>query len=216
MGYVIKEYFANYFLHMSDVTFDTQNKFNGGPRKERRAMVSHLDRYGDATMTGGRLRRVAPYLQEEDPFCFTYGDGLANVDVSALIAFHRRYGKLATITAVQPPCRHGALNVVESKVLNFMEKPRGDGALINGGLFALSPASSTRSTGTRRRGKAISRFGLNADSVVVKLLPTMGTCFNISRESIQCYGIEPTSSTAEAARSKGVEIVQAFFRQGSG
>jgi glucose-1-phosphate cytidylyltransferase len=83
---------------------------------------------GDATMTGGRLRRVAPYLQEEDPFCFTYGDGLANVDISALIAFHRRYGKLATITAVHPSGRHGAMNVVESKVLNFMEKPRGDGA----------------------------------------------------------------------------------------
>ena len=139
-GYVIKEYFANYFLHMSDVTFDMrQNSMTVHQQNAEPWSVTLIDT-GDETMTGGRLRRVATYLREEDAFCFTYGDGLANVDISAQIAFHKRHRKRATITAVQPPGRYGALNVVESKVLNFMEKPRGDGALINGGFFVLSPS----------------------------------------------------------------------------
>lgn len=139
-GYIIKEYFANYFLHMSDVTFDmAHNSMKVHQRNAEPWTVTLVDT-GEATMTGGRLKRVAPYVQGGEAFCFTYGDGLANIDISALVAFHERHGKRATITAVQPPGRYGALNIAGSKVLNFMEKPRGDGALINGGFFVLSPA----------------------------------------------------------------------------
>ena len=139
-GYIIKEYFANYFLHMSDVTFDMLHNSMTVHQKNAEPWSVTLIDTGDATMTGGRLRRVARYLDGEEAFCFTYGDGLADIDVSALIEFHKRHGKQATITAVQPPGRYGALNIEGSKVLNFMEKPRGDGALINGGFFVLSPA----------------------------------------------------------------------------
>ena len=139
-GYVIKEYFANYFLHMSDVTFDMQN--NRMEVHERHAepwKVTLVDT-GDDTMTGGRLRRVAQYVKDEEAFCFTYGDGVADVDISALVNFHRQHGKRATVTAVQPPGRYGALNMDGESVRGFIEKPQGDGGWINGGFFVLSPS----------------------------------------------------------------------------
>ena len=139
-GYVIKEYFANYFLHTSDVTFDmTTNTMQVHERHAEPWKVTLVDT-GEHTMTGGRLKRVLPYLQGEDAFCFTYGDGVSDVDISKLIAFHRAHGKAATVTAVQPPGRYGALNIVGEQVAGFMEKPRGDGAMINGGFFVLSPS----------------------------------------------------------------------------
>lgn len=138
-GYVIKEYFANYFLHMSDVTFDmANNTMEVHHRKAEPWKVTLVDT-GDDTMTGGRLKRVASYIENEDVFCFTYGDGVADVDISATIAFHKQHGKWATVTAVQPPGRYGALQLEESRVAGFTEKPRGDGGLINGGFFVLSP-----------------------------------------------------------------------------
>ncbi|PMS15857.1 glucose-1-phosphate cytidylyltransferase [Trinickia dabaoshanensis] len=137
-GYVIKEYFANYFLHMSDVTFDmSNNKMEVHQNNAESWRVTLVDT-GEQTMTGGRLKRVAPYLGDED-FCFTYGDGVGNIDISALIEFHRSHGKLATLTATQPPGRFGALDVHGSAVRSFQEKPHGDGAWINGGFFVLSP-----------------------------------------------------------------------------
>lgn len=138
-GYVIKEYFANYFLHMSDVTFDMEhNRMEVHQGKAEPWRVTLVDT-GEETMTGGRLKRVAPYLEGEDAFCFTYGDGLSDVDITQEIAFHRQHGKLATVTAVQPPGRYGALSMEASEVKGFTEKPRGDGGLINGGFFVLSP-----------------------------------------------------------------------------
>jgi glucose-1-phosphate cytidylyltransferase len=138
-GYVIKEYFANYFLHMSDVTFDmANNQMEVHQRHAEPWRVTLVDT-GDDTMTGGRLKRVASYVKEEEAFCFTYGDGVADVDISALIAFHRKHGKLATVTAVQPPGRYGALKMEDDLVAGFTEKPRGDGGMINGGFFVLSP-----------------------------------------------------------------------------
>jgi glucose-1-phosphate cytidylyltransferase len=138
-GYVIKEYFANYFLHMSDVTFDmATNQMEVHQRKAEPWKVTLVDT-GDETMTGGRLKRVAPYLAGEKSFCFTYGDGVADVDIQALIKFHESHGKLATVTAVQPPGRYGAIEEEGGHVRGFTEKPRGDGALINGGFFVLSP-----------------------------------------------------------------------------
>ena len=138
-GYVIKEYFANYFLHMSDVTFDMQhNRMEVHQRKAEPWRVTLVDT-GEETMTGGRLRRVAEYIKDEDAFCFTYGDGVADIDISAEIAFHKQHGKSATITAVQPPGRYGALQMDGRKVVGFSEKPRGDGGLINGGFFVLAP-----------------------------------------------------------------------------
>jgi glucose-1-phosphate cytidylyltransferase len=138
-GYVIKEYFANYFLHMSDVTFDmSSNAMTVHHRKAEPWLVTLVDT-GEGTLTGGRLKRVCDYLQNEDAFCFTYGDGLADVDISALVEFHRRHGKWATVTAVRPPGRYGALELDQQLVTGFSEKPRGDGGLINGGFFVLSP-----------------------------------------------------------------------------
>jgi glucose-1-phosphate cytidylyltransferase len=138
-GYVIKEYFANYFLHMSDVTFDmASNDMQVHQQKAEPWKVTLVDT-GDHTMTGGRLLRVADYIKDQDAFCFTYGDGVSDVDIRASIDFHRRHGKLATITAVQPPGRYGALQRSGDKVTGFTEKPRGDGGMINGGFFVLSP-----------------------------------------------------------------------------
>lgn len=138
-GYVIKEYFANYFLHMSDVTFDMQNNHMEVHQRHAEAWRVTLVDTGDETMTGGRLKRVADYVRDEKAFCFTYGDGLANVDITSLVAFHNKHGKLATITAVQPPGRYGALNIDGDHVRGFIEKPQGDGGWINGGFFVLSP-----------------------------------------------------------------------------
>jgi len=137
-GYVIKEYFANYFLHMSDVTFDMQENTMEVHRKKAEPWKVTLIDTGEETMTGGRLKRVAQYLGDED-FCFTYGDGVSNIDIAALIEFHREKGSFATLTAVQPPGRFGALMMDEGEVKSFEEKPQGDGAWINGGYFVLSP-----------------------------------------------------------------------------
>ncbi len=138
-GYVIKEYFANYFLHMSDVTFDmADNRMEVHQHKAEPWRVTLVDT-GEETLTGGRLKRVASYIEKEEAFCFTYGDGVSDVNIGASIAFHRQHGKLATVTAVQPPGRYGALNREGDQVTGFTEKPRGDGGLINGGFFVLSP-----------------------------------------------------------------------------
>lgn len=138
-GYLIKEYFANYFLHTSDVTFDMRtNDMEVHQRYAEPWRVTLVDT-GEATMTGGRLKRVAEYLRDEDAFCFTYGDGVSDIDIGAEIAFHRAHGKLATVVAVRPPGRYGALKMDGDRVTGFAEKPRGDGGLINGGFFVLSP-----------------------------------------------------------------------------
>ena len=138
-GYIIKEYFANYFLHMSDVTFDmVHNRMEVHEQKAEPWRVTLVDT-GEDTMTGGRLRRVKEYLKDEEAFCFTYGDGVADVDIAASIAFHKAHGKLATVTAVLPPGRFGALAREGDAVRGFIEKPRGDGGWINGGFFVLSP-----------------------------------------------------------------------------
>lgn len=138
-GYVIKEYFANYLLHMSDVTFDMKTSGVEVHHRDAEPWRVTLVDTGEASMTGGRLRRVADYLRDEDAFCFTYGDGVADVDIAAQIAFHRGHGRLATVTAVQPPGRYGVLDLDRDKVTGFMEKPQGEGGWINGGFFVLSP-----------------------------------------------------------------------------
>ena len=138
-GYVIKEYFANFSLHMSDITFDLEHN-TVHVRKERTEpwKVTLIDT-GEGTLTGGRLKRVADYVEGEDEFCMTYGDGLSDVDISATITFHREHGRLATVTAVKPPGRFGALELEGQRVTGFMEKPTGDEGLINGGFFVLDP-----------------------------------------------------------------------------
>jgi glucose-1-phosphate cytidylyltransferase len=138
-GYVIKEYFANYFLHMSDVTFDM--KANEMIVHEKRAepwKVTLIDT-GDESMTGGRLKRVADYVKDEEFFFFTYGDGVADIDITKSIEFHRSHGKAATLTATYPPGRFGALQIEDGQITEFLEKPQGDGGMINGGYFVLSP-----------------------------------------------------------------------------
>ncbi|MEE3719729.1 glucose-1-phosphate cytidylyltransferase [Tumidithrix elongata RA019] len=137
-GYVIKEYFANYFLHMSDVTFDMQsNQMEVHQRNAEPWRVTLVDT-GEETLTGGRLKRVQSYVGDKT-FCFTYGDGVSNVNIRKLISFHKEQKCLATITAVQPPGRYGNLNIEGGLVLNFQEKPQGDGGWINGGYFVLEP-----------------------------------------------------------------------------
>jgi len=139
-GYLIKEYFANYFLHMSDVTFDmVNNEMQVHQRKAEPWRLTLVDT-GDNTMTGGRLKRVAEYVKDEKAFFFTYGDGLADVNIRDLISFHNQHGKRATLTAVQPPGRYGALKMDGNTVRSFIEKPQGDGGWINGGFFVLSPS----------------------------------------------------------------------------
>ena len=138
-GYLIKEYFANYFLHSSDVTFNMrENTMEVHDKRAENWNVTLVDT-GDSSMTGGRLRRVADYVRHEEAFCVTYGDGVSDVDISATIAFHKQHGKAATLTATYPPGRFGALDIKQHQVLNFKEKPKGDGAMINGGFFVLSP-----------------------------------------------------------------------------
>lgn len=138
-GYIIKEYFANYFLHTSDVTFDmSTNQMEVHQRYAEPWRVTLVDT-GENTMTGGRLKRVADYVQDEEAFCFTYGDGLGNVNITDLVAFHAAQNVLATLTAAQPPGRFGALKLSEGLVASFKEKPAGDGAMINAGFFVLSP-----------------------------------------------------------------------------
>ena len=138
-GYVIKEYFANYFLHMSDVTFDMeQNEMRVHVRHAEPWRVTLVDT-GEETMTGGRMKRIKPYVENDEAFCFTYGDGLSDVDITKLIAFHKGHGLPATVTAVQPPGRYGSLEIDGVKVRGFKEKPLGDGGFINGGFFVVSP-----------------------------------------------------------------------------
>jgi len=139
-GYVIKEYFANYFLHMSDVTFDMRsNRMEVHHKRAEPWNVTLVDT-GDESMTGGRLLRVADYVKNDEAFCFTYGDGVSDLDISASIEFHKQHGKAATLTATYPPGRFGALDIRKRQVMSFMEKPKGDGAMINGGFFVLSPS----------------------------------------------------------------------------
>lgn len=138
-GYMIKEYFANYFLHTQDVTFDVQNnkvEFHHG--KTEPWKVTLVDT-GENSMTGGRLKRVRQYLDPSEPFCFTYGDGVSDVPIGELVQFHKDHGQLATLTAVQPEGRYGALQLKDHSVLRFEEKPSGDGGWVNGGFFVLSP-----------------------------------------------------------------------------
>jgi glucose-1-phosphate cytidylyltransferase len=146
-GYVIKEYFANYFLHQSDVTFSMKDNSMTVHEKRAEPWTVTLVDTGDDSMTGGRLGRVSEYVKGEEAFCFTYGDGVSDVDISDLIAFHKEHGKDATLTAAYPPGRFGALDIKNSQVRKFTEKPRGDGALINGGFFVLSPKVLERISG---------------------------------------------------------------------
>ena len=138
-GYIIKEYFANYFLHMSDVTFTMKNnKMNVHHKRVEPWTITLVDT-GEHTMTGGRLKRIEKYVENEDTFCMTYGDGVSNLDIGKLIQFHKEQDTLVTLTAVYSPGRFGALDIKENKVRTFKEKPKGDGARINGGFFVLSP-----------------------------------------------------------------------------
>ncbi|MBD8640139.1 glucose-1-phosphate cytidylyltransferase [Sphingomonas sp. CFBP 13733] len=138
-GYVIKEYFANYFLHMSDVTFDMRaNEMIVHEKRAEPWRVTLVDT-GDESMTGGRLRRVADHVKDEEFFFFTYGDGVGDIDITRSIDFHRDHGKLATMTATYPPGRFGALEIEKGQITHFLEKPKGDGGMINGGFFVLSP-----------------------------------------------------------------------------
>jgi glucose-1-phosphate cytidylyltransferase len=171
-GYLIKEYFANYVLHMSDVTFDMGlNEMQVHQQNAEPWRVTLVDT-GEDTMTGGRLKRVADYLEGEEAFCFTYGDGVADVDVAASIAFHQAHGKLATITAVQPPGRYGALELDGTEVRAFTEKPRGDGGLINGGFFVLSPRCIDRIAGDDTSWEAEPLTGLAADGELMAFAHT--------------------------------------------
>lgn len=145
-GYLIKEYFANYFLHQSDVTFTMQDNQMKVHQKRAEPWVVTLVDTGDESMTGGRLKRVADYVKDEEAFCFTYGDGVGDINISAVIEFHKAHGKDATLTATYPPGRFGALDISNGQVLNFKEKPKGDGAMINGGFFVLSPKVLSRIT----------------------------------------------------------------------
>ena len=138
-GYVIKEYFANYFLHMSDITFDmAHNEMIVHQKRAEPWRVTLVDT-GEDSMTGGRLKRVGDYVKDEELFFFTYGDGVGDINIAKSLAFHRSHGKLATLTATYPPGRFGALHVQGSRIVEFTEKPQGDGGMINGGFFVLSP-----------------------------------------------------------------------------
>lgn len=138
-GFFIKEYFQNYFLHQSDITFDMRENSMVVHHKRVEPWKVTLVDTGKNSMTGGRLKRVYPFIKDEKEFCFTYGDGVSDVNIQSLIEYHKGHGKLATVTATYPPGRFGALEIVNNQVLNFKEKPKGDGALINGGFFVLSP-----------------------------------------------------------------------------
>jgi len=138
-GYLIKEYFANYFLHMSDVTFDMQNNSMHVHENHAEPWKVTLVDTGEHSMTGGRLKRVAEYLQDEECFCMTYGDGVGNVDISASIKFHQNQKTLATVTATYPPAKFGALDIHDNKVTSFQEKPTDEGSMVSGGFFVLSP-----------------------------------------------------------------------------
>ena len=146
-GYMIKEYFANYFLHQSDVTFCMKKNSMKVHKKRAEPWTVTLVDTGDDSMTGGRLGRVAKYVKNEEVFCFTYGDGVSDVNISELVVFHKKHGKDATLTATYPPGRFGALDIKGDQITQFTEKPKGDGSLINGGFFVLSPKVLERISG---------------------------------------------------------------------
>lgn len=162
-GYVIKEYFANYSLHMSDITFDlSQNSIEFHRQSAENWRVTLVDT-GETSMTGGRLKRVASYLKDEEAFCFTYGDGVSNIDVGATVAFHKSHRKQATVTAVRPPARYGALQLDGNEVQGFIEKPEGEGGFINGGFFVLSPRCIDRIDGDQTSWEGEPLMGLARD-----------------------------------------------------
>lgn len=138
-GYIIKEFFSNYFLHMSDVTFDMQSNTMHVHQKRAEPWKVSLVDTGDDSMTGGRLKRLVSYIKNEEAFCFTYGDGVGDINITSKIEFHFKHKKLATLTATYPPGRFGALDIQHNQVMSFTEKPKGDGTMINGGFFVLSP-----------------------------------------------------------------------------
>jgi len=163
-GYVIKEYFANYFLHQSDVTFCMkENRMDVHEKRAEPWTITLVDT-GDNSMTGGRLGRVAEYIKNEEAFCFTYGDGVGDMDIGATIEFHKQHGKQATLTATYPPGRFGALDIHNGQVKNFKEKPKGDGAMINGGFFVLSPKVLERITGDDSVWEQLPLNGLAEDN----------------------------------------------------
>lgn len=162
-GYVIKEYFANYVMHNADLTVDLSTGALSYHQTNNEPWKVTLVETGAESMTGGRLRRVADYLEPGEPFFFTYGDGVADIDLTALVAFHKAHGKLATVTAVSPPGRYGALEIVEGNVQRFVEKPPGDEGLINGGFFVLQPEVVSRIAGDATVWEAEPLQGLAAD-----------------------------------------------------
>ena len=169
-GYAIKEYFANYFLHSSDVTFDMKsNSMEVHQHNVEPWRVTLIDT-GENTMTGGRLKRIASYIRDEDCFFFTYGDGLANINVKAQLQFHASHGKLATVTAVRPPARYGALDMDGDRVRGFLEKPRGEGGYVNGGFFVLSPKviDLIDGDGTSWEGKPMERLAASSELAAYK------------------------------------------------
>ena len=166
-GYMIKEYFANYYLHGSDVTFDVRNNSVEYLQTHTEPWRVTLIDTGENSMTGGRLRRVAPHLNPGEPFCFTYGDGVSNIDVTRSIAFHRSHGKLATLSAVVPPGRYGALRLDGDTVMEFIEKPPGDNAFINGGFFVLQPEVVGRIAGDETPWEAEPLTGLAREGQLV-------------------------------------------------
>ncbi len=162
-GYVIKEYFANYFLHQSDVTFNMKtNKMTIHEDRSEPWTVTLVDT-GDNSMTGGRIKRISQYVKDDKAFCLTYGDGVADINIKKLIDFHKSHGKLATLTSTYPPGRFGALNIKDNQVQKFEEKPKGDGALINGGYFVLSPKVIARIYGDSTIWEQEPLKGLAAD-----------------------------------------------------
>ena len=162
-GYVIKEYFANYFLHMSDVTFDmTKNEMIVHEKRAEPWKVTLIDT-GDHSLTGGRLKRVADHVKDEEFFFFTYGDGVGDIDITAAAAFHRAHGKDATLTATYPPARFGALHMENGRITDFTEKPQGDGGMINGGFFVLNPKVIDRIAGDDSTWEQEPLRGLAAD-----------------------------------------------------
>lgn len=162
-GYMIKEYFANYYLHSSDVTIDARDNSVAYLQTNAEPWRVTLVDTGEGSMTGGRLRRVAGYLDPGEPFCFTYGDGVANIDVGKLVGFHKAHGKQATLSAVIPPGRYGALKLDGDAVTEFVEKPPGDNAYINGGFFVLQPDVISRISGDAMPWESTPLEGLAAD-----------------------------------------------------
>jgi glucose-1-phosphate cytidylyltransferase len=162
-GYVIKEYFKNYFLHQSDVTFKMKDNKMVVHKDRAEAWTVTLISTGDNSMTGGRLKKILPYIKDDKAFCFTYGDGVADINIKSLIDFHKSHGKQATLTATYPPGRFGALDIKDNQVQKFEEKPKGDGALINGGYFVLSPKVIERISGDSTSWEQEPLKGLAAD-----------------------------------------------------